>query len=140
MLQTNKLFLIIYEFCETFTFMKYNIFVIYLGTCKIPLGKKQTRITYNGQRLTLYQVSFLLKHGYVPEETSHLCHRRYCIEETHLHDESGEINKSRNSCKKVLERMAKCWINQRSKGKRSCTLVCVHCEHEPKCFFKMGRI
>ena len=110
------------------------------GTCKIPMGRKLSRITYNGKRLTYYQVAFLIKHGYIPEETSHLCHRGKCIEERHLCDESGALNKSRNSCKKHLAKLAKQWMKQRVKVKNSCTIVWENCEHDSECFFKMGRI
>ena len=47
------------------------------GTCKIPMRRKLSRITYNGKRLTYYQVAFLIKHGYIPEETSHWRNKKY---------------------------------------------------------------
>ena len=109
-------------------------------TCKVPKGRKRRSITYNGRRLRVHQVVFLITFGFIPPEISHRCHNGKCIEISHLLNETTSMNLSRNSCKKKLEQKQKIRKRQVRRAKRCYTLRLEECDHEPSCFLKIGKV
>jgi hypothetical protein len=109
-------------------------------TCKVPFARKETRITWRGKRLRAYQVAFVIEFGFLPNEISHRCHRRKCVEITHLLNETSNMNKSRNKCKRKLEKKKNIWKRKVRKVKQCYTLRLEECNHEPSCFLNIGKV
>ena len=107
------------------------------GPCRVSLRKKRQRLTVAGKRLFHHQVSFYNKHKYIPQEISHLCHNHKCFNVNHLLDENGGINKSRNHCKRRIQKLIR--IQRSIKKLRSERKIFYgKCKHTPKCFMKVG--
>ena len=109
-------------------------------TCKVPSGKKKKRFTWNGRRLRIYQVAFLLEFGFLPSEISHRCHRGRCIEIAHLLNESSWMNKSRNKCKRRLQKIKNIKKREVRRAKACFTIRLEECAHDPPCFLKIGKV
>ena len=109
-------------------------------TCKVPVSRKETRVSWRGKRLRGYQVAFVLHFGFLPTEISHRCHRGKCVEITHLLNESSNMNKSRNKCKRKLEKKKNTWKRRVRRSKACYTLRLEECNHEPSCFLNIGKV
>ena len=79
-----------------------------------------------------------MKNGYIPKLISHDCHLYLCFNSKHLLDEPDEINKSREKCHKLLEKLKRQWKTKKNKKKKTNKLFVDTCEHEPICFMNVG--
>ena len=69
---------------------------------------------FEPKKLRHYQIHFIIEHGFLPKDMvlSHRCHRKVCVQMTHIICESCNKNGGRNGCKTIFEKCGKRNLNK----------------------------